>query len=344
MPYSLAFRLGATYVEARHFDLVNAGDYAQYVRNIKGNRVANEVLLDAIGLTLRPELDNDYYREALEYHLGLLYAHLGQPERAAEHFELSGTLPHAGGNPIFSEQQTEAAAIRQHQLVAIGRGIPLILIASMPRSASASLTQTIAATLDIPVLRVSSGNFPYYFVVPRWLNLASAGGAVTHDHFAASPYNLTTLINSGLQHVFVLVRDPRAAAASAAVLYEPSLSKLGRESLARRMVRDVLYSYLPWLNEWVAASVDKSSPLKIHWIHSHKARADMDAAVRDIVSILAPQHPALEKYLGQKAVEVTANFNSGDDDAWRKVVDASDQAQMWDAMTEKTRALFGLAP
>ena len=25
-------------------------------------------------------------------------------------------------------------------------------------------------------------------------------------------------------------------------------------------------------------------------------------------------------------------------------VDASDQAQMWDAMTEKTRALFGLAP
>ena len=80
MPYSLAFRLGATYVEARHFDLVNAGDYAQYVRNIKGNRVANEVLLDAIGLTLRPELDNDYYREALEYHLGLLYAHLGQPE------------------------------------------------------------------------------------------------------------------------------------------------------------------------------------------------------------------------------------------------------------------------
>ena len=84
MPYSLAFRLGAAYVEARHFDLVNAGDYAQYVRNIKGNRVANEVLLDAIGLTLRPELDNDYYREALEYHLGLLYAHLGQPERAAE--------------------------------------------------------------------------------------------------------------------------------------------------------------------------------------------------------------------------------------------------------------------
>jgi hypothetical protein len=42
-------------------------------------------------------------------------------------------------------------------------------------------------------------------------------------------------------------------------------------------------------------------------------------------------------------VEVTANFNSGDDDAWRKVVDASDQAQMWDAMTEETRALFGFA-
>ena len=344
MPYSLAFRLGAAYVEARHFDLVNAGDYAQYVRNIKGNRVANEVLLDAIGLTLRPELDNDYYREALDYHLGLLYAHLGQPERAAEHFELSGTLPHAGGNPIFSEQQTEAAAIRQHQMVAIGRGIPLIMIASMPRSASASLTQTIAATLDIPILRVSSGNFPHYFIVPRWLNHAASGGAVTHDHSAASAYNLAALIKGGIQHVFVLVRDPRAAAASAAVLYKPSLSRLGRESLARRMVRDVLYSYLPWLNEWVAASVDQSSPLKIHWIHSDKARADMDAAVRDIVSILAPQHPALEKHLGQKAVEVTANFNAGDDDAWRKVVDASDQAQMWDAMTEETRALFGFAP
>src|SRR6476619_5757106 len=77
MPYSLAFRLGAAYVEARHFDLVNAGDYAQYVRNIKGNRVANEVLLDAIGLTLRPELDNDYYRERISSGLAL------RPSRSA---------------------------------------------------------------------------------------------------------------------------------------------------------------------------------------------------------------------------------------------------------------------
>ena len=42
---------------AAGIDLVNAGDYAQYVRDIKGNRVAN-FLLDGIGLTLRPELDN----------------------------------------------------------------------------------------------------------------------------------------------------------------------------------------------------------------------------------------------------------------------------------------------
>ena len=114
--------------------------------------------------------------------------------------------------------------------------------------------------------------------------------------------------------------------------------------MAARIVRDTLDSYIPWLNQWVDLAVDKSSPLKIHWIHSDKVRADMDAAVRDIVSILAVQHPALEKYVAQKATEVTANFNSGDDNAWRELIAAPDQARLWDAMTEETRALFGFAP
>ena len=50
-----------------------------------------------------------YWGEALDYHLGLLYAHIGEPEKAAYHFERSDTLPIDGGDQVFSEPSARVA-------------------------------------------------------------------------------------------------------------------------------------------------------------------------------------------------------------------------------------------
>ena len=174
-----------------------------------GNRAANQILFDKIGLNIWDALDEGYCAEALEYHLGLLYAHIGEPEEAAAHMARSGTFAGAGGYRIFSDHQSGALELRRQQEAALQRGIPSLVIASMPRSASASLTQTLATALDIPIMRVSCGRYPNSYLIPRWLlNEFSRGGAVLHDHFGALPYNLAALRESGVCDVFV--RCPRS--------------------------------------------------------------------------------------------------------------------------------------
>src|SRR3984957_4657182 len=45
-----------------------------------GNRAGNQAIIDKIGLEARLVQGEGYWGEALDYHLGLLYAHIGQPE------------------------------------------------------------------------------------------------------------------------------------------------------------------------------------------------------------------------------------------------------------------------
>ena len=158
--------------------------------------------------TFRAEIGDAYYGEALDYHLGTLYAHIGEASLAAEHLARSNSLPTGGGDLLFADQVREGMALRSLQEAAKQRGIPSILISSMPRAASASLVQSIVTTLDIPILRFSAGKFANYVVIPRWLSLFLQGGAVAHDHFGATPFNLRALEDCDVKDVFVLIDRP----------------------------------------------------------------------------------------------------------------------------------------
>ena len=111
----------------------------------------------------------------------------------------------------FPDHQRNSLELHRQQDLAKQRGMPSIFIVTMARSGSASLVQTLATALDVPVMRISS----HRKIVPRWLDCFSSGGAILHDHFGPLPYNLKTLRESGVRQIFVRVRDPRAAAASA---------------------------------------------------------------------------------------------------------------------------------
>jgi hypothetical protein len=169
------------------------------IRRAKGNRAGNQAIINKIGVDARFVRDEGYWAEALDYHLGLLYGHVGDPQAAALHFERSQTHPASGGDQIFSDHQRDSLGLRRRQETAMERGIPSFVVASMPRSGSASLTQTLANLLAAPIMRVSCGHFPYFYLVPGWLNSFSRGGAVLHDHFAALPFNLMTLREGGVR-------------------------------------------------------------------------------------------------------------------------------------------------
>src|SRR5580698_2322119 len=49
------------------------------VQRLRGNRAANQAVIDKIGLDVMQERDEDYCREAIDYHLGILYAYIRDP-------------------------------------------------------------------------------------------------------------------------------------------------------------------------------------------------------------------------------------------------------------------------
>jgi len=310
------------------------------IQRTQGNRAGNQVIIDNIGLQARLVRDEGYWGEALNYHLGLLYAHVGDPEKAAHHFERSGTHPSDGGNQVFSDHQRDSLDLRRRQDSAMEREIPSLVIASMPRSASATLTQTLASTLDAPLMRISCGRYPNFFLVPRWLNSFSRGGAVLHDHFGAVPYNLKTLREGGVRHVFVRVRDPRSAAASAVNL---SNRKYGTEDdidYESRVIQLCEQSFIPWVAAWIAADANADTGLKIHWLA--RPSAAMSDAARDVLAVLSPEYPALEQYLRTSTPEVRANFVTGNEGAWRQRISHDAQARLWSAIPQNVRDLLAL--
>src|SRR5262249_28318580 len=103
-----------------------------------GYRAGKQALIDGGGLPAAEVRNEAYYAEALNYHLGLVYAHAAQPELAAHHLGNSNTLPADGGNLIFSDHVRQSIDLHRKQDVAKRRGLPSILLAAMPRSASAS--------------------------------------------------------------------------------------------------------------------------------------------------------------------------------------------------------------
>lgn len=307
-----------------------------------GNRAGNQTIFDRIGLEAQFVLGEGYWGEALDYHLGLLYARIGEPEQAAAHFARSGTLPSGGGDQVFAEHQRDSLALCQRQEMAKARGIPSLLIASMPRSASASLTQTLAAALDAPLMRVSCGQIPSYYLVARWLNCFSPGGAVAHDHFGAEPFNLKVLRECGIREIFVRVRDPRPAAASMANLLDRRFGGSHNLDGENRIIRLCEKYFVPWVAGWLGVAADATSELKVHWLAQPSAAvADM---ARQVLTALRPQHPALAPYLETELGEIRANYVTGDEEAWRQGVSETGQQQLWQAIPQNVKDFLDLKP
>jgi hypothetical protein len=304
------------------------------VQQLHGNRAAHQAVIDKIGLDVMQERNEDYCREAIDYHLGILYAYVRDPENAAYHFDRSGTYPSSGGFRPFSDHQRESFELRRRQDLALERGMPSLLITAMARSGSASLVQTLATTLDLPIMRISS----HGYIVPRWLNCFARGGAILHNHFSALPYNLKTLRENGVRLLFVRARDPRAAAASVIGLSNRKFGPPDDIDYESQVIQQCEQTIIPWVADWIAAQSD----FKIHWLLEPSSAVPKMA--REVLDTLTPEFPVLERYLSTDVVEVTANFITGDKDAWRKQISAGGQERLWKAIPQDVKDLLELRP
>lgn len=308
----------------------------------RGSRQANDFVLNHIGI--RGSLDNDqsYFTEALHYHLGLLHAHAADPVEMAQQLRQSHTMPTGESDLLFSDQVNLSHVLRERQLAAMKRGLPPILIACMPRSASATLTYTLARALDIPVLHISAGSFPNRFLVPSWLNMFLEGGAITQDHFAANDFNLGVMQGRGPRDIFVLIRDPRAAARSQVHHLARGRDGSG-EPLARRIERQCTANFIPWLQAWIDCANNKKLPFRIHWLTYGEVCRDPGAILRKIAGVLGADNKAIGAFAYAHSLrEERMHFVDGHHDAWRREVDSSSRDLLWQACTAEMKAMLDL--
>jgi hypothetical protein len=314
------------------------------IQHRDGNRRAVSYLLDQLGVEMSVDRDEAYCAEALNFHLGLLDGYSGRPEAMADHIRLSRTMPGPEDDRLFSDHVAICTVAREHQRDAISRGVPALLFACMPRSASATLTYSLAKLLDVPVLHTAIGTFPDHFVAPTWLDYFLEGGAVTQDHFTLNDFNFEVLRSRGPRTVFVTIRDPRAAARSQVHW----LSRWGGNDAASvedRIERQCIDNFIPWLQQWIDRSRDPASLLRIHMIKFQDIVRDLSGTIRQIAYILQDEYSAMAAYAEWYAVEkINIHFNEGDDAAWRSEVGDGTRQKLWDACTDDIRELLRLAP
>ena len=314
------------------------------IQRARGNRAANDFLMERIGIRGSPDNNEPYFAEALHFHLGLLYAHAQEPERMATHLRLSCSMPTGEDDELFSDHLNVARVLRLRQTAAVKRGIPPILIACMPRSASATLTHTLGRALDCPVMHLSAGQFPGYFLVPSWLDMFLEGGAITQDHFAANAFNLGVLRDRGPLDLFVLARDPRAAARSQVHYLARDEGRLD-QSPSERIEHECTAHFIPWLQNWIDCAKRPDLSFRVHWLTFREVCANPAAVLREISTVLSDRHAAMRPYLAcQSLEEVRVHFETGNDAAWRGEVDTATRARLWAACTPEIRSLLDLEP
>jgi hypothetical protein len=317
---------------------------AMTIKNKQGSRQATKYVIDYFGVDVSEEFGEGYFSEALYYQLGLLFAHSLNPEKMAEYIRLSMTMPGPYSDQIFSDHVYVSRVTNDHQRRSIARGAPPILFSCMPRSASASITHILAGVFDMPVLHLSMGGFPNQYLAPSWLDMFLEGGAISQDHFGADDFNAGVLATRGLRDVFVLIRDPRAAARSNA--HYQSRPLIGAsDPLEVRIERECVLNFIPWLQEWIDCARDPQTPYRVHWLTYREVAADPAAVVRKIVAALLPDHPALAPYADcAEVADARIHFVAGDDEAWRAEVSQAVRERLWAACTPDIIALLDLEP
>jgi hypothetical protein len=309
----------------------------------RSNRDATDFLMRSVGLRGSPTIGEEYYDLAFNYSLALIYAYLDEPAAASEHLQRSGALPYGGGDLVFSEAVQRGMEISAKQEASLQAKVPAVCVASMPRSASAALSSTISEHFGCPIVRASLGRFPNYYLTPFWARRLLRGGCVLHDHFGADEFNQKILADCGIQSIFVLIRDPRAATVSAIALGQ----KHDGTSPSENHILDVFETmYLPWLIKWQEYAAN-SIGVRITWLRSQDVTAGTDslrAVIKQIVAELAPTSPSWHPPDLSTVFLANANFVSGTSDGWRKSVSKAGQERMWSRIPVLFRNILELAP
>ncbi len=253
--------------------------------------------------------------------------------------------------PVRATQQ-EFNARRE---AALRAGLPLILVTTLPKTASESIWNHLAEGLQAAQCHLSVGLFPDCCLIPSRVNFGAPGGIVAKEHIAATDHNLATLAEFGVDRIVVNLRDPRQVVLSWVHFVREDVSQRLLAPIWRKIVPPsrifdepletqidwALDSFMPLLIDfargWIAADRDPQRPLKALFLSFEEFRADPVSFATRIVDFYDLPR---ERFAHAAEFEVV-HLRKGMTDEWRSVFSPEQQARAWDQIPSDLAEAMG---
>lgn len=284
----------------------------------------------AIAEFANAHMNPDFIREACFYYFAHLCLRTGQRELFDEFSFLTGPVRSDAALLEYAEHRRKVEELLAHQRAAVAAGLPSILIFSLPKSASALLSNSLADSLGLALVRL---DYEDGAIDDSLLRHFALGGCVTHNHLAATARNLSALRRLWNGPVFVQVRDPRAAIWS---MYH-HVNKRLRKATLEEVVAEHYGSFVAWLDGWFASAglIDG-----LEFIRFEEVARDLKGVQRRILSACGAPQSALAAIEAPTDANVSYNFRSGDPDEWRRALAPELQERLRTATPKRVLDFF----
>ncbi len=259
-----------------------------------------------------------------------------------------------GFNPIRSTDEEFAA----RRASGIGDNLPLMVISTLPKSASESIWNQLAEGLGLAQCYLSLGLFPDCCLVPARVAEAARGGLVTKEHIAPTAHNLATLAQSGIERVIVHHRDPRQATLSWVHFARDDVNRRLMAPLWRKIVPPAqvlggdlggqidwcIENFLPllirFLEDWRAADADPERPISALFMSFEGFRTEPAGYFERVLEFYGV---ARERFAAEAQAEVV-HLRKGEIDEWRGVFTEAQRRRAWDSIPGDLAEAFGWQP
>ena len=245
--------------------------------------------------------------------------------------------------PVLPVRASEQEFIARRE-AAIRSRLPLIVVTTLPKSASESIWNHLAEGLQGAQCHLSVGLFPDCCLIPSRVDFGAPGGIVAKEHITATDHNLATLAEFGINRIVVNLRDPRQVVLSWVHFVREDISQRLLAPIWRKIVPPsrifdepletqidwALDSFLPLLIDfargWVEADRNPQRSINVLFLTFEQFRADPVSYANKVVDFYDLPR---ERFAHAAEFEVV-HLRKGMTDEWRSIFTPEQQARAWD--------------
>ncbi len=254
-------------------------------------------------------------------------------------------------NPIRSDP----AEFSTRREKSIERGLPALVISTLPKSASESIWNKLAQGLGLAQCYFSLGLFPDCCLVPSRVVEAAKGGVAVKEHIGPTAHNLATLRDAGIDRLIVHHRDPRQAALSWAHFVRDDVGKRVMGPLWRKIVPPAgtlaasmeelidwcLEHYLPlqieFLAGWRTIAAQADPPLSVLFMSFESFLAEPETYFAEVLKF----YDISRADFAADAKAETVHLRKGETEEWRSVFTEAQRKRAWEILPPEMARDYG---